>query len=165
MQLARLTDLNLIYKIREIMESSVIGFSSANYRAIDGYPNELDLKTGAKWPTITVEIDSLFGRDVEIGSNKWPALQVSIDVFARTDSQRDDLTYSLWKQLNEQRFTLYDFNSAFPAVLGDYTGIPSLGEYSMSDLSVFNLTPPEDTIIEGLKHHSLIDGIIYLPNI
>ena len=93
------------------------------------------------------------------------ALQVSIDVFARTDSQRDDLTYILWEQLNEQNLTLYDFNSAFPAALGDYTGIPSLGEYYLGDLSVFNLSVPEDSVVEGLKHHSLIDGILYLPNI
>ena len=38
MSLLRLADLSLIYKIYDILHDN--GFSSSQYRVIDGYPNE-----------------------------------------------------------------------------------------------------------------------------
>jgi len=167
MSLLRLTDLNLIYKLMEVMESTTLGFLRANNRVIDGYPNDLDLNTITLWPTITVEIDSIFGRDIELGSNQWPAFSVTIDVLAKTDSQRDDISYYIWKELNEVGHTLYNFNSAFPSTSGavDYSGIPTLGEWYIDGLTMINIEANKDSELVGLKHHSLLDGIIYLPNI
>ncbi len=161
--LLRLVDLNLNYKVREIIENN--GYSSSQYRVIDGYPNSIDLTTDELWPTVSIEMDSLFGRDVEIGSEQWPGSQFSIDIFARTDSQRDDLTYLIWKELNESYYALYDFNVSFPTDVGDYSGIPSLGQWYIDNLTSINLNPPQGTIIEGEKHHALMDGLIYMPNI
>lgn len=150
------------------MQSTTMGFSASQYRIMDGYPNDSELKTNELWPTITVDIDSLFGRSVELGSKQWPSFPFTIDVFAKTDSQRDDIVYNLWKELNESNYTLYDFNSGFPTSTVNanmYNGINSLGDYYLDDLSTFNLNPPEFTEILGAKHHAVIDGVINLPNI
>lgn len=162
MQLMRIADLNLNYKIQEIMEDN--GFTSGTYRVYDGYPNEQDLKTSNIWPTIVVEIQNMFGRNVELGSRQWPTFQVIIDVLARTDSQRDDITYLLWNSLNEISFTLYDFNSGFPSTVGDYSGITTLGDWEIGNLTSINLEPIYPGII-GEQHHAMLDGVLYLPNI
>jgi len=162
MSLLRLAHLSIIYKIEEIIEAN--GWVSGNYRVVDGYPSESELRDPIIWPTVSVGVGQLFGRDVELGSKVWPTFTIAIDVFAITDSQRDDLSYILWNELNENSYNLYDFNSAFPTILGDYTGIPVLGNYGVSKLTI---TPfdPEDSTIEGLNHHSMIDGLLLLPNL
>lgn len=161
----RLGDLNLIYKIIDTMESN--GFVNGRYQVIDGFPNELDLENTHIWPTISVEVEGMFGRSIELGSNQWPGCQVAIDVFAKTDSQRDDIGYILWKELNEGSFTLYDFNTGFPSTAGgvNYTGITVIGDWGMDQMSIFHLSSPPDTNVDGEKHHSVLDGVLLLPNI
>lgn len=161
----RLVDLNLVYKIQELMED--YGFQNGEYNVVDGYPNFADSRTSLIWPTISVEISGLWGRDVELGSGQWPAFQVAIDIFANTDSQRDEIAYMLWNNLNEENFTLYDFNIDFPSSVGDYSGISaynSTADYYIAQLSVTVLSPI-DSNIEGERHRALLDGIIYLPNV
>lgn len=168
MSLMRLVGQCIVYKIKELMESTSVGFVSSKYRIMDGYPNDLDLKTNELWPTITVDIDSMFGRDIELGSNRWPGYTFTVDVFAKTDSQRDDLSYNIWKYLDEDQFSLYNFNSAFPTSTVSvtmYNGINTLGQYAFADLTVFVVPPPAETEILGLKHHAVIDGVVYLPNL
>lgn len=162
MTILRLAHLSIIYKIKEIIENN--GWVSGNYRVIDGYPNESELRDTIIWPTVSVGVGRLFGRDIELGSESWPAFMLEVDVFAITDSQRDDLSFILWKELNDNIYNLYDFNSAFPTTLGDYTGIPILGNYGLQNLSITPL-PPEDSTLDGLNHHSVIDGLLLLPNL
>jgi len=165
MTLMRLADLNLVYKVIEVMEAN--GFVNGKYQVIDGYPNEIDLAAMNVWPTLSVEINSLYGRDVELGSKQWPGCQVAIDVFAKTDSQRDDIGYLLWNTLNEGSYVLYDFNTGFPSTASgvSYSGITPIGDWSLDQMTIFNLDSPSDTIVEGEKHHSLVDGILLLPNL
>jgi len=162
MQLLRLGDLNLIYLIKEIMEDN--GFTNGSYDVLDGYLSASDFNKSQILPTVTVEIDYLYGRDVELGSKQWPSLAVSIDVFAKTDTQRDDIAYILWTNLNETGHNLYDFNSAFPSAVGDYSGISSIGTYSIDQLTISYLEP-EDSTFEGAKHRAVLDGYVNLPNI
>lgn len=164
MQLPRLSNLCIVYKIKELMENT-LGFSSANYIVRDRYPNEQSLKENSVWPLITVELIDLFGRDVELGSEAWPVYQVAIDVLANTDTQRDDITYILWKNLNNSINTLYNFNNAFPTIVGDYSGIPNYGSFDIIKLSYQNIEPEDGTVSNGEKHHSIIDGYVELPNI
>lgn len=163
MQLARVADQNVVYKIREIIES--LGFSSGDYQVIDGFPNESDLQDDMIWPTITVELKFIYGKDVELGSEQWPAAQILIDVLAKTNSQRDDISYTIWRTMNEEIYSFYNFNSGFPVAVGDYTGINNVGNWTIDNMTVTILTPPDKTTIEGLKHHALIDGLLHLPNI
>jgi len=159
----RLADLNLNYKVKEIMET--IGYSTGEYSVVDGYPNNIDLRNSLTWPIVSIEIDNMFGRDVELGASQWPACQVSIDVFSKTDGERDDISYYIWDSLNENSYDLYDFNSAFPSAVGNYSGISSLGNWGVGNLSVHNLPPETESNVSGETHHSLIDGLLYLPNL
>ena len=164
MQLLRLADLNLNYKIKEIMENN--GFQSGKYIVSDGYPNEQDLGTNKIWPTVSIEIDSLFGRDIELGSNQWPSFDVIIDIFAQTDSQRDDIAYLLWDSLNETYNNLYEFRSGtFPSAVGNYSGLTILGQYYLDNLTC-NFVPPDlyNKSI-GEQHHSILVGTMHLPNL
>jgi len=117
------------------------------------------------WPTVTVEIQLVFGKDVELGSEQWPAMQILVDVLAQTDSQRDDIAYLVWRTMNETIYLFYDFNSGFPATVGDYSGINVVGNWTIDNMTIANLTPPDKTTVRGLQHHALIDGILHLPNI
>lgn len=158
----RLADLNLNYKLREILEDN--GFTSSQYQVIDSYPNNIDWDASQVWPTVSVTIEGFFGRDVELGSGQWTTLHFAIDVFAKNDSQRDDLTYTIWKQLNEKSFTFYDFNSGFPTTVGDYSGITTIGDYNIENLTSIVIPPPAQTNIVGERHHALLDGLLLLSN-
>lgn len=158
----RLADLTAIYKVKDIMNEA--GYSETQYSVIDGYPNFVDLDTEIAFPIITVELDNVFGRNVELGSKQWPAFRISIDVFARSDAQRDDLSYMIWRALNETDFTFYDFNSGFPTAIGNYTGIDTIGTIYFDKMTIAVLSPGDFTSTEGEKHHALVDGFLYLPN-
>jgi len=160
MQLFRLAGLCLVYKIKEILSNN-----DFSYTVEPGYPPDSEMKTQQTWPLITVQTDNLFGRDIELGSNQWPACQVFIDIFANTDGQREDIAYTLWNSLNENNYTLYNFNSGFPSAVGDYSGISTLGEYATGTFTFYNIAPPEETNIVGLKHHGVLSGVLYLPNL
>ena len=162
MGLYRLADLNLNYKVQEILEN--YGFTSGKYKVYDGYLNELDLNTNHIWPTVTIEMGDLVGRNVELGSKPWKTLFFAIDVYARTDSQRDDVMNVLWDELNDTIFTLYDFNDGFPSSVGDYSGLTTIGSYSIEEVTGRPLIPPEGESVIGEKHHSILDGILYLSN-
>ncbi len=157
----RLALLNAVYKIKEILLANSI---YPQCTIVEGYPTEVDLKSTLTWPIISVEIDGFYGRDVELGSAAWPTCQLVIDIFAKTDSQRDDLGYILWDGLREDTFTFYDFNSGFPVSMVDYSGILNNGDWYVENLTINKIIPVSNTVIEGEKHHSVIDGIIYLPN-
>lgn len=163
MGIPRLVHSNLIYKIRDLMED--YGYSS--YKVIDRYPNISDLNTDITFPTVSVEITQQFGRGVEIGSKAWPTFSFAIDVFARTDQERDDLSYYLWDSLEEYTGNLYNFNSAFPSSVGDYTGIYPYNytaEYYIDNMSVVNLVPVESEYT-GEQHRATLDGFVYVPNL
>ena len=164
MQKPRLADLNLVYKMHDIMLAN--GFTATRYKVLDSYPDMIDLDTDNIWPTVVVEMGPFFGRDVEIGSSQWPAMMFFIDILAKTDGQRDDLSYLIWNTLNEGNFTFYDFNSGFPTIGAsvDYSGITTIGQFVAENLSITPLDPPGLTNIDGEKHHSIIDGIMLLSN-
>ena len=166
MGISRLAELNLIYKIRELMEDYGFDTPDGDYVVTTDFPSFID-ENSPIWPTITVGIDATWGRDVELGSKGWPAFAISIDVFAKNNSQRSDITHMLWEGLRENTLPFYDFNSAFPSATGDYDGIYPYNytaDYYIDNLT-FNNLDPIDTVVEGEKHHALGDGFLYVPNI
>jgi len=161
----RIADSHLFYKLIEIMESTPLGFARGDYTILDGFPNVTDLNTDQIWPTITVELDSMFGNDIELGSNAWPTFIFSVDVLANTDSQRDDISYELWEALNDGRFILHSFDTAYPDTSGavDYTRCSAVGTWGVGEVGYMNIHEDKNSTIKGLKHHSLLDGILQLP--
>ncbi len=162
MKLFRLAADNLTYYLKEIFVNN--GLSSAN--VIDAYPSDMiDRNNTDSWPTLSVEVDNFSGVPVEIGSGEWPIASIFCDLFANSKVQRDSLSYVLYEALNEKIIPLYDFNEGFPASIGDYRGITRIGEMYCEGISVQLIAPPENTNIKGEKYHTLIDGILNLPNL
>lgn len=155
---ARNADLSLVYHIREVMEDN--GWLNGDYEVIDAYPDNLDKIT--KFPVVSVQMNVGVSLPFQIGSTNALSITWLIDVFAKSDGQRDDITYFIWNDLQDGQIVLYNFNTGFPASVGNYTGIGTLGNISFDNVS-FSVIDPEmfsTTIAE--KHHSLIVAIGHL---
>jgi len=148
----RLADASLIYHLRELMENS--GWSSGEYTVMDAYPDNLDTIT--KFPALTVQTITGDPRPIQLGSKSALELTWAIDIFAKADGQRDDITQLVWDDLIESQIVLYDFNDGFPSVLGDYSGISSLGTVTFESITMNVVEPDTFTNTIAEKHHSLI---------
>ena len=160
----RLADANLNIKIREMLQD--FGFGTTAFDVIDSYPTDQDKDKIPKMPAVVVAVNSLTGEDVEIGSKQWPVVSFSLDVFAKTDGQRDDIAFYLWNNLNEGVFRFYDFSGGYPdlSTTISYTGISNDADYAIEDVTSVVVSPPEVPLWEGDKHHQLIFGTMKLPN-
>lgn len=160
----RSADLNMNIKVRELLQN--FGFATTAFDVLDSYPTDQDLNKIPKLPSVVVSVNSLTGDDVELGSNQWPSVTFALDVFAKTDGQRDDISYYLWNNLNEGVFRFYDFSNGFPDLTTtiDYTGIANNSDYRVDGVTSVVMAPPEVPLWEGEKHHQLIFGTMKLPN-
>lgn len=154
----RNADLSLIFYLREVMENN--GWGVDDYSVIDSYPTNLDTIT--KFPSVTVQSNVGDPFPIELGNRSTLKITWAVDVFAKGDGQRDDITYVIWDDLLDSRVALYDFNTGFPPTTGDYTGISTLGAIIFDDIFFEVIDPVEfsETIAE--KHHSLIVASGYL---
>jgi len=152
MQRMRLADASLIYHLREMMEAN--GWTTGNYEVKDAYPDNLAEIT--KFPVLTVQTLSVDAKPIQIGSKSTMNVTWAIDIFAKTDGQRDDVAQLLWDELLDAQLNIYDFNNGFPATLGDYTGISTLGTINFESINMSVIEPETftDTIAE--KHHTLV---------
>jgi len=148
--------LSLVYKVRELMINN--GYDD---NVIDAYLNDVDIERIDSWPTIAITRGRYTGEDFELGSYQHKAAYFTIDVFANSKTQRDDITELLYDNLNEANVTFYDFDVKFPTTVGDYTGITRLGEFYIDNMSGSPIDPPERTNITGENNHAILDGIIH----
>lgn len=168
MQKLRLADQNLNIKVRELLGDFGIGVGG--FKVIDSFPSDRAQLDSYVLPTIVVTTNKLFGTDVELGANQWENLTFSLDVYAATDGQRDDLGYYFWKNLNEKVFTFYDFNDGYPglATAISYAGLTQDGEYVVDGVNSTTIAPPakEEGVHtwDGEKHHQLLFGVIRMGN-
>jgi hypothetical protein len=154
MQKFRAADISLVYKIREIMQTT-LGFDSGQYTVLDGYPDSLDEIT--VFPAVTVQSSVGGALPVQLSSRSALNVTWEIDVFAHRDGQRDDIAYAIWDTLSDVSITYYNFDSGgFPTTVGVYTGIATYGTITFSPGTMIILTPEEFTNIEAEKHHALI---------
>lgn len=164
MQKMRLADANLNIKIRELLSN--FGFGVDRFDVIDSYPSIREEASTLKAPTVVVTTNTLFGKDIELGSSQWPNTTFALDVYAQTDGQRDDITYYLYNNLNDKLFTFYDFNDGFPDLTTavSYSGITTFGDYYVEGVNAVAVAPPENSVWDGENHHQLIFGIIRMTN-
>lgn len=155
---ARNADISLVYHLRELIEDS--GWSANAYEVLDAYPVNLDTIT--KFPSIAVQMSVGNSFPFQIGSPSALSITWLIDIFAKGDGQRDDVTYLIWENLRDNQITLYDFNSGFPASVGNYTGISTLGNINFTNVSYQVIDPDEFSKTIADKHHSLVVAIGYL---
>lgn len=152
MQKFRLADASLIYHLREMMETN--GWTSGNYEVKDAYPDNIAEIT--KFPLLTVQTISVDSKPIQLGNRSTMNVTWAIDIFAKTDGQRDDVAQLLWDDLNESSINIYDFNDGFPAILGDYTGIGTLGTINFESINMSVIEPEAFTNTIAEKHHILV---------
>lgn len=162
----RLADLNLNIKTRELVGRDGFGFGVTDYSVQDSFPTDRQRLAALKIPTVVVTTNKLFGRNVELGSRPWGNVTFTLDVFANTDGQRDDLAYYLWSNLTEKTFTFFDFNDGFPSLTTaiSYIGITANGNYFVDEVISTTIAPPLETEWEGENHHQLLLGTIRLAS-
>ena len=158
MQKFRLADATLIFHLRELMENS--GYTASQFSVNDSYPSNLDDIT--QFPAITVQSNVGEAFPIQLGNISTLRITWFIDIFAKGDGQRDDITYFIWNDLQENQIILYDFNTGFPPTTGDYTGISTLGKIHFDNVSFQTIEPDEFSRTIAEKHHSLVIASGYL---
>lgn len=125
------------------------------------FPMSDDQKTIIK-PLIIVSYVGGNNVPLQIGTDDVSRVQFIIDLYAKDDGQRDDVGYIIRKNFVNRRLPVYDFNTGFPSVVGDYSGISTKGKMIILSTSFFN---PEPDIHEvaNLSHHQEIRLDILLP--
>lgn len=100
MELVRIQDLSIYYWLKGILPNFVT--------VVDGFP-EGDLIL----PTVSVEAQPMEGIPFELGGCDKDIRFWRIDVFAKDKSQRDDMAYVIFKEL-EKNISVYNYNEGFP---------------------------------------------------
>lgn len=99
----RLEDLSVYYYVKDLFEDTTF------INVEDGFP-----QTTLSVPTIAVDAKKLDAVLWELGNTKRAKIRSwSLDVFAQTKSQRDDIGYTLLDAL-ETCIPVYDYNEGFP---------------------------------------------------
>ena len=83
-------------------------------------------------------------------------MSLVIDVLANSAGQKEDISSTLQDHFHERDSLLYDFTTVFPTVVGDYTGIPTIGRFYVSSVSVVTLHPPQFSNVPAEKFHDMI---------
>lgn len=103
MELNRKQDLSIYYFLEGILPTFVT--------VVDGFP-EGDLVL----PTASVEALPIEGVPFELGGCDRDTRFWRIDVFAENKSQRDDLAYKVYKEL-EKNVSVYNYDEGFPPAI------------------------------------------------
>lgn len=156
----RLVVANLYWIIRGVLESA--GLNAADYEVIYSYPNEDKI---VKFPTISIEKNSVRYMGTELGGRDHAMVTVAVDVFGHSFGQADDISDIIQKYLNRNTLKLYDMSTKYPTSVGDYTGIPILGDMFVQKVFVTRLQVPEFVNIDAKRYHDLMIVDILLPNI
>lgn len=116
----RAIDLSIFYFLRNLMPSFV--------DVVDAFP-ESQTQESPQLSLPTVSIDSLDMTNLpfELGSLDKTKRFWAIDVFAKTKSQRDDFTYTIFQKLKDENISVYDYGQGFPPVV-----VPQIG-YLVTD--------------------------------
>jgi len=152
MQYLRLADLSMIYYIKDLCYNN--GYADGKFSIVDAFPTDLSNLTVL--PTVSVESTFLSTRGYQLGSTDKGILSFTIDVFAKSDGQADDIAYLIWNDFKNNNIPIYDFNSAFPSTYNDYSGISQIGNLSLDKPTLRTIPSPIMTVEEEQKYHRLL---------
>ena len=114
---------NMVWKIKEFLKNS--GYTK--YSVITRYPTE-DEKNTSVLPLVACQIGGAINYDKELSTEPGEAVDYIIDIFASTQSQLDSVVYAIMKNIKRENFLLfYDMSILEPTIIGDYSGLSSLG--------------------------------------
>lgn len=99
--LEKIQDLSLYYWLKSFVNPMVT--------IVDSFPVQ-DLVV----PSVSIEADVINGYFLELGSRKQEQIRIwTIDVFALNKSQRDEIGYVIYNELDNE-IPVYDYNEGFP---------------------------------------------------
>jgi len=102
MELERKWDLSVVYWLKTL-------FTGTPVNIVDSYPSEKMIL-----PTVSVDFDSISTYMLELGSRKKAKIgSWTIDIFAKTKSQRDEIAFKILTALDE-KISVYDYDQGFP---------------------------------------------------
>lgn len=148
----QLAKLNLIYKLKDIMNTN--GFAVGSYSVEAQYP--YNSTTNPNFPLIAVEVGPVVSKPIQLGSDNIKRCLFFIDVLAKTDSQRDDISDLIFDALDNYNLPFYDFNTGIPTAIGVYTGITQRGNIILGNVMMENIYPPINEQRNIYKHHKTI---------
>lgn len=107
---------------------------------LDGYPDDFN---SIKIPAISVEHDTTRDEAFQLGPGMKNIRRYSIDVFARTDGERDDLGETIRSFLFRQ-MPIFDYNIVIAS--GEYVQV------GKSDFENIIMSPVRNTLYNATKH-------------
>lgn len=153
LQDTQLTKYSVIYFIKDLLYNA--GFSTADYRVTNSYP--YTSTSVSVMPLVVVDSGPAVAVPYQLSSVNVNRYMFFIDVFAKSDSQRDDVSDIIFDSLKEERIPIYDFNTGFPTIIGNYTGITEIGSLEMEgNPSMLDIHPSIEEAINMFQHHKLI---------
>jgi hypothetical protein len=144
----RLQDLSIYYWLKEM-------FSSTSFiKVVDGFPME-DFVI----PCISVEAKSLRKRQLELGTRKTLLPRIwYIDIFGKTKSQRDEIGYKIFNEL-DYPIPVHNYNLGEPPI-----ELPKLGVLKPDDcnMEIVRINP---NLVEELYYRATISFVAEYENV
>jgi len=112
MQLSRKIDLSVYYYVKDYLDSV-----TDQVTIVDGYPVGYDGQPEGELvlPTVAVERRPIKIPAFQLGGPSPTAYYAyTLDVFAKTKAQRDDLAYMLQVELDDNNIAVYNYDEGFP---------------------------------------------------
>lgn len=155
----RLLIANMYWYVRSVMESN--GFKATDYKVLYAYPDTVQVE---QYPTIAIDRNTVRKEHFQLGGADITKVSLVIDVLANSRDQKEDISSVLQDYFHERDLALYDFSTLFPTIVGDYTGINSLGRFYVDSVSVVTLHPPQFSNVPSEKFHDMIIMDVSLPS-
>lgn len=135
-----------------ILSGYSVSYVTSGIYVVDGYPNDY---TNVKLPSVAIEHERSSDEGFQLGQGKTNIRRFGIDIYARSDAQRDDLGEIIRNHFDRD-MTIYDYNIVYEN--GTYTPV---GYASFSKVVMF---PFRDSTVKQLLHCMKIglDTIVHI---
>lgn len=126
MYIEKIQDLSIHYWLENKLNTVI------SIPVVDGFPTE-ELTV----PSVSVEADEIHAFPLELGNSTMEAFRFwTIDVFASNKSQRDDIGYKIFNDLDE-KIPVYNYALGFPPIVVPQIGCLDMTEKKLKIIRVF----------------------------
>lgn len=124
----------------EILSGYSVPYVASSIYVVDGYPEDFE---AIKTPSLSIEHDSSRPEPFQIGPGKKNIRRFSINIYARSDGERDDIGDLIYGFF-DSTMNIYDKNEFFQN--GTYVNVGT------ADFDNVIMRPQRDTRFKALKH-------------
>ena len=126
MYLERIQDLSIYYWLYDKLNTTI------SIPVVDSFPTEELLI-----PSVSIEADEIDAFVLELGNKTLEQIRVwSVDVFAVNKSQRDEIGYKIFNDLDE-KIPVYNYELGFPPTVVPQLGVLDITEKKLKIIRVF----------------------------